>query len=172
MPIPAYLILEGSKQGAITAGSSSLQSIGNGYQEGHENKILVQSFAHQVIVPRDPQSGQPTGQRVHKPLMITKFFDKATPLIYQALVTGELLNHCHLAFYRTATTGGAEHYFSIELTDALIVDVQSRMPNCQDPATSHFTQLEDVYFTYRKIVWTHEISGTSGSDDWRTANAA
>ena len=172
MPTPAYMILEGSTQGAITAGSSSLQSIGNGYQEGHENKILVQSFAHQVIVPRDPQSGQPTGQRIHKPLMITKVFDKSSPLIFQALVSGETLNKCHLAFYRTSGTGGQEHYFSIELEDALIVDVQSRMPNCQDPANAHFTQHEDVYFTYRKIIWTHEVSGTSGSDDWRTANAA
>ncbi len=49
----------------------------------------------------------------------------------------------------------------------MIVDVQSRMPNCQDPNMSHFTHLEDVYFTYRKIVWTHEVSGPSGSDDWR-----
>jgi len=29
-----------------------------------------------------------------------------------------------------------------------------------------------VYFTYRKIVWTHEVSGTSGSDDWRTPISA
>jgi type VI secretion system Hcp family effector len=49
-----------------------------------------------------------------------------------------------------------------------IVDIQSRMPNCQDPDNAHFTHLEDVYFTYRKIVWTHEVSGTSGSDDWRS----
>ncbi|RPV77412.1 hypothetical protein IPC782_31035 [Pseudomonas aeruginosa] len=33
---------------------------------------------------------------------------------------------------------------------------------------SHFTHLEDVHFTYRKITWTHEVSGTSGSDDWRS----
>jgi len=46
--------------------------------------------------------------------------------------------------------------------------IQSRMPNCQDPSNAHFTHLEDVYFTYRKIVWTHEVSGTSGSDDWRS----
>jgi type VI secretion system secreted protein Hcp len=54
----------------------------------------------------------------------------------------------------------------------VIVDVQSRMPNCQDPAMAHFTHLEDVYFTYRKIVWTHEVSGTSGSDDWRSPISA
>jgi len=171
MPTPAYMILEGSTQGEITKGTFTADSVGNIYQEGHENKILVQAFNHQVIIPRDPQSGQPTGQRVHKPMMITKVFDKSSPLIFQALITGETLSKCHLAFYRTSTKGGQEHYFSIELEDALIVDVQSRMPNCQDPATAHFTQLEDVYFTYRKIIWTHEVSGTSGSDDWRTANA-
>ncbi len=26
----------------------------------------------------------------------------------------------------------------------------------------------DHFFTYRKITWTHEVSGTSGSDDWRS----
>jgi len=103
-----------------------------------------------------------------KPLMITKVFDKSSPLIFNALTSGERLNKCRLEWYRTSSTGTQEHYFTIELEDAVIVDVQSRMPNCQDPNMSHFTHLEDVYFTYRKIVWTHEVSGTSGSDDWRT----
>ncbi|MDI7059416.1 type VI secretion system tube protein Hcp, partial [Pseudomonas aeruginosa] len=30
------------------------------------------------------------------------------------------------------------------------------------------THLEDVHFTSRKIPWTHEVSGTSGSADWRS----
>lgn len=168
MPTPAYLSLEGTKQGLITAGTFTEDSVGNIFQEGHEDQILVQAFNHQVIIPRDPQSGQPTGQRVHKPLMITKVFDKASPLIFNALTSGERLGKCRLEWYRTSATGTQEHYFTIELEDAIIVDVQSRMPNCQDPSMAHFTHLEDVYFTYRKIVWTHEVSGTSGSDDWRT----
>jgi type VI secretion system secreted protein Hcp len=104
--------------------------------------------------------------------MITKVFDKSSPLIFNALTSGERLNKCRLEWYRTSSTGTQEHYFTIELEDAVIVDVQSRMPNCQDPNMSHFTHLEDVYFTYRKIVWTHEVSGTSGSDDWRTPIAS
>ncbi|WP_282283737.1 Hcp family type VI secretion system effector [Pseudomonas sp. PS02302] len=175
MPTPAYLSLEGTKQGLITAGTFTEDSVGNIFQEGHEDQILVQAFNHQVIIPRDPQSGQPTGQRVHKPLMITKVFDKASPLIFNALTSGERLGKCRLEWYRTSATGTQEHYFTIELEDAIIVDVQSRMPNCQDPSMAHFTHLEDVYFTYRKIVWTHEVSGTSGtsgSDDWRSPIAA
>ena len=68
MPTPAYLSLEGTKQGLITAGTFTEDSVGNIFQEGHEDQILVQAFQHQVIIPRDPQSGQPTGQqRVHQP---------------------------------------------------------------------------------------------------------
>ena len=85
MPTPAYLSITGVKQGLITAGTFTQDSVGNIYQEGHEDQILVQAFAHQVIIPRDPQSGQPTGQRVHKPLMISKVFDKSSPLLFSAL---------------------------------------------------------------------------------------
>lgn len=41
-----------------------------------------------------------------------------------------------------------------ELTDAIVVDVQASMPNCQDPSQAHFTHLEDVFMTYRAIKWT------------------
>lgn len=172
MPTPAYLSVEGTKQGLITSGTFTQDSVGNIYQEGHEDQILVQAFDHQVIIPRDPQSGQPTGQRVHKPLMITKVFDKSSPLLFTALTTGERLTKCRLEWFRTSAEGTQQHYFTIELEDAIIVDILSSMPNCQDPGQSHFTHLEDVYFTYRKITWTHEVSGTSGSDDWRSPVAA
>ncbi|MHA6574959.1 Hcp family type VI secretion system effector [Pseudomonas yamanorum] len=166
MPTPAYLSITGAKQGLITAGTFTQDSVGNIYQEGHEDQILVQGFQHQVIIPRDPQSGQPTGQRVHKPLMISKIFDKSSPLLFNALTSGEMLK-CSLEWYRTSSVGTQEHYFTIELYDAILVDIQSRMPNCQDPSNAHFTHLEDVYFTYRRIIWTHKACGTSGEDDWR-----
>ncbi|MDB6051886.1 MAG: hypothetical protein JWR17_4632 [Pseudomonas sp.] len=168
MPTPAYLTIKGSKQGLITENTFTAQSVGNIYQEGHENQILVQAFNHQIIIPRDPQSGQPTGQRVHRPLMITKVFDKSSPLIFNALTSGEMLEECNLQFFRTSSTGAQEHYFTIALFDAIIVEVNSHMPNCQDPGNSHFTHLEDVYFSYRKITWDHEVSKSTGSDDWRT----
>ena len=99
--------------------------------------------------------------------MISKVFDKSSPLLFSALTSGEQVT-CRLEWMRSTSAGAQEHYFTIELEGATIVDIQSRMPNCQDPSNAHFTHLEDVYFTYRKIVWTHEVSGTSGSDDWRS----
>lgn len=172
MPTPAYITMVGTKQGLITAGTFTEDSVGNIYQEGHEDEALVQAFSHEIIIPRDPQSGQPTGQRVHKPLMITKVYDKSSPLIFNALTSGERLSECTIKWYRTSSAGVQEHYFTVKLEDAVIVDVKAYMPNCQDPNMSHFTHLEDVYMTYRKIIWTHEVAGTSGSDDWRAPISA
>jgi hypothetical protein len=79
MPTPAYMTIMGERQGNITAGNFTEASVGNIYQEGHEDEILVQAFSHEIMLPRDSQSGQPTGQRVHHPLHITKVMDKCSP---------------------------------------------------------------------------------------------
>ena len=167
MPTPAYMSIKGTNQTDITTGAFTPASVGNIYQEGHEDEFLVEAFNHAVTLPRDPQSGQPSGQRVHSPVVVTKIFDKSSPQLYQALATGEVLTECKIKWYRTSQTGHQEHYFTIDLVDAILVSIKASMPNCQDPGQAHFTHLEEVSLAYRKITWTHEIAGTSGSDDWR-----
>ncbi len=168
MATPAYMSVTGEKQGLITAGAFTADSVGNTYQEGHEDQVMVQAFTHDVIIPRDPQSGQPTGQRVHKPVSITKVYDKSSPLLQAALTSGERMSEIVIQWFRTSAQGTQEHYYTTKLEDAIIVAINNKMHNCQDPGNSHFTHLEEVQFTYRKITWTHEVSGTSGSDDWRS----
>ncbi|NNA18439.1 Hcp family type VI secretion system effector [Pseudomonas lundensis] len=171
MATPAYMSVTGEKQALITNEAFTADSVGNSYQEGHENQVMVQAFSHQVIIPRDPQSGQPTGQRVHKPVCVTKVFDKASPLLWAALTSGERMSEVVIQWYRTSANGTQEHYYTTKLEDAIIVEINGYMHNCQDPENAHFTHLEDVHFTYRKITWTHEVCGTSGSDDWRSPSA-
>jgi type VI secretion system secreted protein Hcp len=118
------------------------------------------------MVPTDIQSGQPSGPRLHKPLVITKIFDQSSPLLYMALTTGERLQ-CEIEWFRTDMEGKQELYFTHELEDAVITNIQAYMPNCQDPTLKHFTHLERVSFTYRKIKWTHDVGSTEGEDDWR-----
>jgi len=107
---------------------------------------------------------------MHKPLTITKVFDKSSPLFYVALATGERLTKCLLNFYRTSTEGTQEAYFKIELEDAIVTNIRAFMYNCQDPQKAHFTHLEDISFTYRRITWSHIVAGTEGTDDWRAPN--
>ena len=105
MPTQAYIAITGEKQGNITAGCNTSDSMGNKYQQDHSDESTIIEFSHNVNVPRDPQSGQPTGQRVHKPFVVTKRFDKASPLLYQALCTGERLSEVEVKWYRTSMTG-------------------------------------------------------------------
>lgn len=167
MPTVAYISIEGTKSGNITEGANTVESMGNAYQSDHESEATVQAFQHKVTIPRDPQSGQPSGQRVHQPFIITKVYDKSSPKLFDALCSGERLGKVELKWYRTSMTGTQEHYFTHVLEDAVIVDIQSLMPNAQDPAMAHFSHMEEISMTYRRITWTHEVAGTTGSDDWR-----
>ncbi len=81
MPTPAYISITGKTQGNITKGATTADSVGNVFVEGHEDQILVQEIEHRVTTPTDPQSGQPSGQRVHKPYVFTCALNKAVPLL-------------------------------------------------------------------------------------------
>lgn len=39
------------------------------------------SFEQEIVSPRDPASGLPTGKRMHKPFVITKELDKSSPML-------------------------------------------------------------------------------------------
>jgi len=169
MPTPCYLFIESQVQGNITAGAFTADSVGNVYVEGHEDEVLVQAVSHDISVPTDPQNGQPTGQRVHGPLLVVCSLNKAVPLIFNAVVSGEILTKVNLKWYRTSIDGKQEHFFTYLLEDAIATDLSVDMPHAQNQA-SGVTQIVNITFSYRKITLEHTVSGTSGADDWRKPN--
>lgn len=167
MATGAYMKVIGQNQGAISDRAFSAESVGSTiFQEAHQDSIYVLASGMEVAVPTDPQSGQPTGVRSHRPFTVTKFFDRASPLLWQAACTGEVLQ-VSLDFYRTSARGGMEHYFTMKFTDAVIVDMKGYFENILKPEFSQMGHHEDVSFVYRAVEWTHQIAGTTGSDDWR-----
>jgi len=169
MAQPAYIRIEGSTQGLISSGASTQDSIGNAYQAGHEDEIMAQEISHIISVPTDIQSGQPTGQRVHKPFSFTCALNKSVPLLYNALTKGERLSKVEVHWFRTSSGGGAEHFFTTTLEDAIITNIELYMPHAQDTNNNAKTEMFKVSFNYRKIEWSHTLASTSGSDDWRNA---
>ena len=165
---PIFMSVQGSRQGLITEGAYSKASVGNSYQSGHDKESLVKGFTHNITIPRDPLSGQPSGQRVHAPFVVTKLMDKASPLLMNALVTGETLPKIEIKQYRTNYEGKLEHYYTTILEDAVIVDIKGDAPHrIEGVEVADVAPLEHVSFSYRKISWRHEIASTSGEDDWR-----
>lgn len=167
MPHVCYMSANGVTQGAITAGAFTADSVGEVYQEGHEDECLIQAVSHTLLIPRDPQSGQPTGQRVHQPLKITKTLDKSSPLFCNALCSGERLDKVELKWYRVSSTGGSEHYYTTTLTDAIVINIETYMPNALDPANAPYKHMEEISFSYNEINWEHTLASTAGNDSWK-----
>lgn len=166
MPTPAYMTIEGANQGDISSGAMSADSVGTLSVSSQENTIQVQEFELGVSVPTDPQSGQPTGRRVHTGCRVVKYLDKASPLLLQAIATGEQLSKVVITFYRTSTSGSQEKYYTVEMDEATMVSLKPYFPMALDSDNSNYGHMEELKITYKKITVTHEIAGTSGGDDW------
>ncbi len=170
MAIPAFCSIEGTTQGLITQGASTPESVGNMAVEDHADECRVVEMKHNVFLPQDPHSGQPTGQRVHEKITLTKLMDKSSPLLYNALATGETLNKVEIKFYRTSAAGSLEHYFTILMEQAICVGMRALMPNVLDPQMSQYGQMEEASFSYASITWTHEVVGVEAHDTFRKAD--
>lgn len=170
MSQPLYVKITGATQGEITKGAFTADSVGNIYQEGHEDEAFCQSLAYHVTLPRDPQSGQVTGQRVPMPAKLIKYVDKSSPLLLSAIAAGEVLQ-IEATFYRTSTQGRQEKYYTVKFTDAVAVEYKAHTPLALEPNNAPYRDMDELAFTYRKIDVTHDIAGTAGSDDWRKPKA-
>ena len=155
--MPAHMAIEGKNQGPIE---------GSCVMQGREGTIIVQGFGHSVHIPTDPQSGLPSGRRIHKPMEILKTFDKSSPRLYAALCAGEELSNVTIKFYNINTQGMEVNYFTIVLEDAHIVKMAPSFPNsllAENESTRH---MEIVSFIYKKITWTWEDGGIAHQDSW------
>ena len=151
-----YLKVKGAKQGDIK---------GDVTEKGKEGLIKTISFEHEVSSPRDAGSGQATGKRQHKPLVITKEIDKSSPLLMAALTKNENLPEVTLTFYRPnpKSIGTNELWYTITLKDAHISDIKSTW------VSEKKMSLEEVSFTYEKIKWTIADGNVTHEDSWENS---
>jgi type VI secretion system secreted protein Hcp len=160
MPMPGNLTLVGKEQGPIE-GSCDI--------EGREETILVQSFKHVVDLPSN-EAGLPSGRRIHRPLMITKEVDKSSPKLYQALCTGEPMSEATLRWYRMDGTGEEQQFFTVMLQNALLVKIESWVPDVLDKQNAQYGNMENLWFTYEVIRWTWEEDGIEYEEHWDPDN--
>lgn len=163
MALNSYLTLKGAKTGPIK---------GSVVQKGREGSIMVIATNHEIVSPRDAASGQASGKRMHKPLVITKELDKATPLLYNALCTNESIVEFVLRYWRAAPAGGTGtgtevQHFTVKLTNAQIASIRQVMPNSKEADLARLETYEEVAFVYQKIEWTWNDGGITASADWQ-----
>lgn len=168
MALNAFLRIKAQKQGEIK---------GSVTQKGREGRILVLAAGHEVLSPRDAASGLPTGRRQHRPFVITKALDAASTPLYTALVNNENLPEWELQCWAAAPTakggsGAQVLRYTVRLSNASVCDIRFVLPDTRNPATSGWSEYEEVAFTYQRIEWTWALGGLSASDDWASPVAA
>ncbi|GAB7533125.1 Hcp family type VI secretion system effector [Pseudomonas sp. 3A(2025)] len=152
-----YMTIMGKTQRLISAGCSTPASIGQKCQAGHDDEIMVLSFAHNMANIGNAKHA------THRPVFITKNVDKSSPLLSQALANQEQVD-CIIDFYRTAAQGAQEKFYTVEIRGCLITELTLDMPHVilQNDAQAQ----EHVAISYRDIIWTHHAAGTTGYASW------
>jgi type VI secretion system secreted protein Hcp len=158
----AYVTITGSKQGHIK---------GEVTAKGREGSIPLIALASQIAAPFDQASGAVTGKRQHRPIVITKPLDQATPKLYDALIKNEVLTAVTIKFWRPSASlpGGPEQqYFTVELTNAHITEIEFVSADNQDPTKAAEVPYESLQLVYQKISWTWVEGGFVAEDNWAT----
>jgi type VI secretion system secreted protein Hcp len=166
MALMAYMKIKGQKSGAISGPVTT---------KGREKSMALLAFSQEITSPRDAQTGLPTGQRLHKPVEITKEIDKTSPILYNVLCTNENLTEVTIYFWQPqlkAVSGSgteAQHY-TVKLTNANIssMDVSSQEFS-HDEKVSTSKVVEKLTFVYQKIEWTWNDGGITAEDNWSTS---
>src|SRR5215470_9289278 len=167
MAFQAHISIKGAKQG---------QFKGEGIQDKRKDKWMpVLAFQYAVKSPRDAATGQASGKRQHQPIVITKEWGAASPQLFQALTTNELLSSVELEFTKVNTNGEEYVYHTIKLTNAAVSEIRqftretesgTGQPGHTVPTAS---DLEEVSFTFAKIEMEDLDGKTLAADDWRSA---
>jgi type VI secretion system secreted protein Hcp len=163
-----YLKVEGSKQGKFK---------GDGISSKHKDEISGLKFHYEVMSPRDAATGQASGKRQHKPIMVTTEWGAFSPQLFQALTTNETLKKVDISFYKTNKMGEEQVYSTMKLTNANVTGAKfygGIEDGADGSSAKHASvggghELTEWSFTFQKIEF--EAEKSMAVDDWYAAKA-
>jgi type VI secretion system secreted protein Hcp len=120
-------------------------------------------FDYEVTSPVDPSTGQASGRRQHKPVTIVKEVGTASPMIFQALVTSEVLKSVLITFYDTNAQGEEVVVYTIKLANARVADLRTYIRTSEDGRTTQL--LESFSLTFQRIELESKTGKTMAMDD-------
>lgn len=142
-----YMTASGERQGIISTGCGTTASVGNRWQTGHEDEILVFSLANSIT-----STGQ--GSQRHG-LRFGKQIDKSSPLWTNAINNNEQL-YVEFYFYRINRSGRWEKYYYIQLRGAFLSGIQYNF-------RENDIDIETITISYEYILCQHLIAKTEFS---------
>ncbi|MBI1841536.1 MAG: type VI secretion system tube protein Hcp [Verrucomicrobia bacterium] len=156
-----YMKLQAQKQGVIK---------GEVIKKGLEQFHSILAYSHEIVSPRDPASGLPTGRRQHQPFRVVKLLNSGSPQLLTAMANNENFPTITIDVWAPNPTGaGAESkIMTYTLINASLVSLRPWMPNQSDTAAASYPPAEELSFNYESIKVTWINGGIEGQDTWNT----
>jgi type VI secretion system secreted protein Hcp len=156
-----YVSIEFTKQG---------KNKGESLRKDHKDKITGLSFEYELQVPTDAATGNPSGKRQHKPIVITKEWGASSPQLFQACCHNETLKKVKFEFIKADSAGKEHVYYQIELENAHVSSYKpytGREEGAKHVEATDTFELEEIEFTFEKISLVNNDAKTTAMDDWR-----
>lgn len=148
--LDGFIFVQGAKQGAF---KGSLK------RNGREASRVIE-VKSSIEAPRDPHTGLASGKRQHKPIIIVKEVDAASPQYFQAFNKHEALSEVVIEFN---VRGKSPE--KLTLNNAMITGIRRTPRSSAGGAGKNET--EEITFTYQKIEWTWTGGKKTFNDDWQ-----
>jgi type VI secretion system secreted protein Hcp len=133
---------------------------GDSPQKNRADQIVVLGYQFEVDSPRDASSGQATGKRQYKPIVVTHELDGASPQFVKAAAINELLSSVVIDFFRVDKTGKEVNFYRVTLTNGGVASVKQY--------SSGATVLEDDSLAFQTITQEDLIAKTTFTDNWQS----
>ncbi len=154
-----YVTIEGVRQGRLR---------GEAVEEKHREKIVGLAFLYEVEVSRIAPSGRSRGARKHSPVVFVKAWDSASPQLFQALTTNEMLRTVTFEFVRANDDGAEEVYHVIRLMEASILTIKQEINPSKSDNFPEYPAIERVALTFQRIEIESKGRGITAADEWST----
>ena len=137
---------------------------GSSLESNRDGTIECASFDYGVN--SGSVTGRATADRDYEPVRIVKRQDKATPLIWKALCDNAVIEAI-FQFYRPNADGVTENYYTVELKEARIANIDFSSPHSNFEGGSQASPTESVTIVFNNMKQVFNDGGIEHEDVWR-----
>lgn len=139
--------------------------------KGREGTAEVQAFDYNVSIPSDPNTGALTAVRKHGNAIVTKTYDAASPVLFDACCRGKTMQSMRIDWYRINDKGEEELYFTHTLNNVKVVKVKQYVQNVKEPQYDNMGHQEELHVRFQDIELAHPDGNITASDSWTEARS-
>lgn len=145
-------------------GGSSVSSEGRlGTIECHHFEMAGESFFNS-------QTGEQTGTRQFRPVVIHKLVDNTSPLLWRALSDGWVFKSTFKFYDYPAGDTDEKHFYTVTLGQARVVGMRMILPTTSEETQGNpLPPMEEIKMIFGDVAWESKVGedGTMAETSWK-----